>query len=129
MTNTIDAHVGQRIRFRRKLLQMTQQNRAEGVGIRFQQIQKYETGANRVSASRLFEIAEALDVPVQYFYEGLEGGDTPMPADEAALRSDRHFNIVSKHWPGLTNRTKARVSGLIEDLVLSHQKVGVASDV
>ncbi|WP_439634996.1 helix-turn-helix domain-containing protein [Oceanicaulis sp.] len=121
MTNAIDAHVGQRIRFRRKLLQMTQEKLAQAVGIRFQQIQKYETGANRVSASRLFEIAEALDVPVQYFYEGLEGGDTPMPADEAALRSDRHFNIVSKHWPGLTQRAKARVSGLIEDLVLSRQ--------
>lgn len=121
MTNAIDAHVGERIRYRRKLLQMTQQMLGEEIGIRFQQIQKYETGANRVSAARLYEIAEALDVPVQYFYEGLEGGDTPMPADEAALRSDRHFNIVSKHWPSLTDRTKARVSGLIEDLVLSRQ--------
>jgi transcriptional regulator with XRE-family HTH domain len=51
---------------------MTQQQLAEQVGIKFQQIQKYETGANRVSASRLWDIAEALDVPVNFFFEGLD---------------------------------------------------------
>ncbi len=71
MTNEIDHHVGKRLRRRRRLLGLTQQQLAESVGIRFQQVQKYECGANRVSASRLFELAEALDVPVQYFYEGL----------------------------------------------------------
>jgi len=52
-------------------LGLTQQSLAEQVGIRFQQIQKYECGANRVSAARLFELSEALSVPIQYFYEGL----------------------------------------------------------
>ena len=61
MTNDIDLHVGKRLRRRRRLLGLTQQQLAESVGIRFQQIQKYECGANRVSASRLFELAEALD--------------------------------------------------------------------
>ena len=51
---------------------MTQQQLAQQVGIKFQQIQKYETGANRISASRLWDIAEALDVPVSFFFEGLE---------------------------------------------------------
>ena len=51
---------------------MTQQQLAEQVGIKFQQIQKYETGTNRVSASRLWDIADALDVPVSFFFEGLE---------------------------------------------------------
>ncbi len=74
MTNEIDHHVGKRIRRGRRLLGLTQQQLAEAVGIRFQQIQKYESGANRVSASRLFEIAEALDVPVQYFYDGVQSG-------------------------------------------------------
>ena len=55
---------------------MTQQQLAEKVGIKFQQIQKYETGANRVSASRLWDIANTLDVPVAYFYEGL-GTEAP----------------------------------------------------
>jgi transcriptional regulator with XRE-family HTH domain len=75
MTNDIDLHVGKRLRRRRRLLGLTQQQLAESVGIRFQQIQKYECGANRVSASRLFELAESLDVPVQYFYEGLSQRD------------------------------------------------------
>jgi len=75
MTNEIDNFVGKRLRHRRRLLGLTQQSLGEMVGIRFQQIQKYECGANRVSAARLFELAEALGVPVQYFYEGLSERD------------------------------------------------------
>ncbi len=86
MTNDIDLHVGKRLRRRRRLLGLTQQQLAESVGIRFQQIQKYECGANRVSASRLFELAESLDVPVQYFYEGLSQRDEA--ANEGALAAD-----------------------------------------
>lgn len=71
MTSDIDLYVGKRLRRRRRLLGLTQQSLAEQVGIRFQQIQKYECGANRVSAARLFELSEALSVPIQYFYEGL----------------------------------------------------------
>jgi len=56
---------------------MTQQGLAAQVGIKFQQIQKYETGANRVSASRLWEISRALETPVSYFFEGLNGGSAP----------------------------------------------------
>jgi len=75
MTNDIDLYVGKRLRRRRRLLGLTQQALAEQVGIRFQQIQKYECGANRVSASRLFELSEAMSVPVQHFYEGLSPHD------------------------------------------------------
>ena len=92
MTHPVDVHVGKRIRHRRWLVGMTQQQLAEHVGIKFQQIQKYETGANRVSASRLWDIADALEVPVSFFFEGIESGqsadETPatpaspsMPAD------------------------------------------------
>ncbi|MCR8546536.1 helix-turn-helix domain-containing protein [Salipiger sp. P9] len=80
MTHPVDVHVGKRIRHRRWLVGMTQQQLAEHVGIKFQQIQKYETGANRVSASRLWDIADALDVPVSFFFEGL---DTEQDAAEA----------------------------------------------
>ena len=86
MAHPVDVHVGKRIRHRRWLVGMTQQQLAERVGIKFQQIQKYETGANRVSASRLWDISEALDVPVSFFFEGLAGvadqgkGDA-VPAD------------------------------------------------
>lgn len=72
MTHPVDVHVGKRVRHRRWLVGMTQQQLAEKVGIKFQQIQKYETGANRVSASRLWDIADALDVQVSFFFDGLE---------------------------------------------------------
>ena len=69
----IDTHLGKRLRRRRRLLGQTQQQLATAVGIRFQQIQKYECGANRISAARLYQLAQALQVPVGYFYDGLEG--------------------------------------------------------
>ncbi len=72
MPHPVDVHVGKRIRHRRWLVGMTQQQLAESVGIKFQQIQKYETGANRVSASRLWDIADALDVAVSFFFEGID---------------------------------------------------------
>ena len=78
MPHKVDVHVGQRIRQRRWLTGMTQQRLAELVGIKFQQIQKYETGANRVSASRLWDIAFALNVDVSHFFEGLEA-EKPQP--------------------------------------------------
>ena len=71
MAHPIDLHVGQRLRQRRCLLGMTQQRLAEAVGIKFQQIQKYESGANRVSASRLWALANALEVSVSYFFDDL----------------------------------------------------------
>ncbi|NNU15436.1 helix-turn-helix transcriptional regulator [Parvularcula sp. ZS-1/3] len=71
MPHHVDLHVGQRLRQRRCLLGMTQQKLADAVGIKFQQIQKYESGANRISASRLWVIALALEVPVSHFFEGL----------------------------------------------------------
>jgi len=69
--NDIDLHLGKRLRRRRRLLGLTQQQLADAVGVRFQQIQKYECGANRISAARLWRLSEALEVPVGYFYDGL----------------------------------------------------------
>jgi transcriptional regulator with XRE-family HTH domain len=80
MTHPVDVHVGRRIRHRRWLVGMTQQQLAEKVGIKFQQIQKYETGANRVSASRLWDISDALEVPISFFFEGLEGAGAEQPS-------------------------------------------------
>jgi transcriptional regulator with XRE-family HTH domain len=80
----VDVHVGKRIRHRRWMVGMTQQQLADSVGIKFQQIQKYETGMNRVSASRLWDIARTLSVPISFFFEGL-GSDS---AEEAGLEPD-----------------------------------------
>lgn len=87
MAHKVDVHVGKRIRQRRWLVGMTQQRLAELVGIKFQQIQKYETGANRVSASRLWDIADALDVKVSFFFEGIRPDDGK-PAKENAVPDD-----------------------------------------
>jgi transcriptional regulator with XRE-family HTH domain len=88
MSHHVDVHVGKRIRHRRWLLAMTQQQLAEQVGIKFQQIQKYETGANRVSASRLWDIADSLGVPVSFFFEGLVSANGDMaPAAAHAPRA------------------------------------------
>jgi len=76
-SNVIDAHVGARIRLRRTLLGMSQDKLGQAIGLTFQQVQKYERGANRIGAGRLFEIAQVLDVPVAFFFDD-------MPTDVAA---------------------------------------------
>lgn len=77
----IDLHIGRRLRRRRRLLNLTQQQLGDRLGIRFQQVQKYECGANRVSAARLWYLAEALQMDVSYFYDGFE--DASNEADHA----------------------------------------------
>ncbi len=67
--NPIDVHVGNRVRLRRMLVGMSQEKLGEKLGLTFQQVQKYEKGSNRVSASRLYQISEILAVPVQFFFE------------------------------------------------------------
>jgi transcriptional regulator with XRE-family HTH domain len=74
MPNPVDVHVGNRMRMRRMLVGMSQEKLGERLGLTFQQVQKYEKGTNRVSASRLFHVAQVLGVPVQYFYEDLPAG-------------------------------------------------------
>ena len=91
MPHPVDVHVGKRIRHRRWLVGVTQQQLADKVGIKFQQIQKYETGANRVSASRLWDIAESLEVDVSIFFAGMESTDAdaaPQGAEQSAVPTD-----------------------------------------
>ena len=80
--NAIDRHVGSRVRLRRQLLNMSQEKLGEELGVTFQQVQKYERGANRVGASRLFELARALDTDVGFFFIGLDEAGAA-PADES----------------------------------------------
>ena len=70
--NPIDVHVGSRLRLRRTLLGMSQEKLGDAIGLTFQQVQKYERGANRVGSSRLFDLARVLDVPIAYFFEDME---------------------------------------------------------
>ena len=75
--NPIDVHVGGRVRFRRMLLGMSQEKLGEKLGLTFQQVQKYEKGINRIGASRLFDLAQVLGVPVQFFYEEAPASEPP----------------------------------------------------
>ena len=82
MATDVDIYVGKRLRRRRRLLGLTQQDLAAQVGVRFQQIQKYECGANRITASRLFSLATALNVNINYFFEGLAADGKQAPAND-----------------------------------------------
>jgi transcriptional regulator with XRE-family HTH domain len=101
MKHPVDAHVGKRIRHRRWMVGMTQQQLADRVGIKFQQIQKYETGMNRVSASRLWDIADAMGVQISFFFEGLgeaavssEASQGDFMADKEALELVRSYYAI-----------------------------------
>ncbi|MEO0917317.1 MAG: helix-turn-helix transcriptional regulator [Pseudomonadota bacterium] len=104
MKHPVDVHVGKRIRHRRWLVGMTQQQLAESVGIKFQQIQKYETGMNRVSASRLWDIAVVLSVPVSFFFEGLSEeqqsesvqAETDIPLD--ILKDKEALDLIRSYY-------------------------------
>lgn len=107
MKHPVDIHVGKRIRHRRWMVGMTQQQLAEQVGIKFQQIQKYETGMNRVSASRLWDISDAMGIDVSFFFEGLgrkvhdEAGASAAPgdfmADKEALELVRSYYSIPEN--------------------------------
>jgi transcriptional regulator with XRE-family HTH domain len=82
--NDVDAHVGSRLRQRRMLLGISQEQLAEMLGLTFQQVQKYERGTNRVSASRLFQLARALDTPITWFFDEMESDRGAAEREKAA---------------------------------------------
>ncbi|MDB5441415.1 MAG: transcriptional regulator, family, partial [Caulobacteraceae bacterium] len=86
---SVDRHVGNSIRTRRRTLGISQEELGVRLGLTFQQVQKYEKGINRVSASKLHAIAEVLDVPVSYFFEGLSSaeGDQSLQSEREATRA------------------------------------------
>ncbi len=127
MASDIDLHIGRRLRRRRRLLALTQQQLATVVGIRFQQIQKYECGANRVSAARLWQLAEALEVPVNYFYDGIGAapgaGQTwrereptePRPAGGEVLARKETQDLIQAYYR-LGERPRRRLLDLAKSL-------------
>lgn len=87
--NPIDLHVGGRVRLRRKLVGLSQEQLADALGLTFQQVQKYERGSNRVSASKLYAIARTLGVPIAFFFDGLADPMDGDQGDEAQHASER----------------------------------------
>lgn len=98
MKHPVDVHVGKRIRHRRWMVGMTQQQLADAVGIKFQQIQKYETGMNRVSASRLWDISRSLGVSIAFFFEGLEGESAERAAEGDVLANKEAMELVRAYY-------------------------------
>jgi len=113
-TAAIDNHVGGRIRDRRIMLGLTQQQLAEVIGVTYQQAHKYERGINRVSAGRLFEIARALSAPITYFYEGIgeEGPRQTTLHQRMQLKIARNFNEIrnERHQEAVRQLTRALAS-------------------
>ena len=115
MAHPVDVHVGKRVRHRRWLVGMTQQQLAEKVGIKFQQIQKYETGANRVSASRLWDISEVLDVPVSFFFEGLDAEQAAVAKEErmpSDLMGDKEAMELIRSYYSIPENQRKRLFDL-----------------
>lgn len=93
--NPVDIHVGSRLRQRRALLNISQEKLAETVGLTFQQIQKYERGTNRVSASRLYQFSKILDIPVSYFFDKFIESTAPKPVGYTALADNEQDVLLN----------------------------------
>lgn len=119
MANDIDLHLGRKLRRRRRLLGLTQQQVADSVGIRFQQIQKYECGANRISAARLWQLSEALQAPVNYFYDGLVGcerNDPPSSEEKGEVLARKETMDLIRAYYQLGERPRRRLLDLAKSL-------------
>ncbi len=113
----IDRHIGQRVRERRIVLGLSQTVLADGLGITFQQIQKYEKGSDRIAAGRLYGCAELLGVRPEYFFRGLEGFDSGTPD---ATRSDEEFELVRAYYSIDDPAQRQHVRKLVQALVRSN---------
>ncbi len=112
MKHPVDAHVGKRIRHRRWMIGMTQQQLADRVGIKFQQIQKYETGMNRVSASRLWDIAQVLSVPIGFFFDGLSDAATDAATTVGDIFADREALELVRTYYAIPEAQRRRLFDL-----------------
>lgn len=125
--NPVDQHVGRRIRMRRKLLGISQTELGDALGLTFQQVQKYERGANRVSASKLYETARTLKVEIGYFFHGL--ADTVDPNAEfdpenpcLALAGLSHGADLAIALQRIDGRLRGKLLGLVEQMAADSDK-------
>jgi transcriptional regulator with XRE-family HTH domain len=140
--HSVDVHVGTRLRQRRTLLAMSQSNLGEAVGLTFQQVQKYERGANRMGASRLYEFAKVLDVPVSYFFDempsnalsgrpmsgrgrkGYGEAGTPFEQEKDPLIKRETLELVRAYYKIREGSVRKRIFGMVKAVgAASHAKV------
>src|SRR5215469_13542399 len=133
--NPIDIHVGARVRLRRTLLGMSQEKLGEAIGLTFQQVQKYERGANRVGASRLYELARVLDVPVKFFFDDVDpvrapaipGGFAEPPAepfDTDPMRKRETIDLVDAYYTIEDTTIRRRLLDLARSLATGGDQPG-----
>jgi transcriptional regulator with XRE-family HTH domain len=119
--NPVDKYVGSRVRMRRIMLGMSQETLGEALGLTFQQVQKYEKGTNRIGASRLWQIADTLGVPVESLYEGLQGKSISK-ADSAAQSYVSDFITtadgiaIARAWPQIGSKLRRSIVDLVEQV-------------
>jgi transcriptional regulator with XRE-family HTH domain len=116
MADDIDVHLGRRLRRRRRLLGLTQQELAETCGVRFQQIQKYECAANRMSAARLWQLAQALEAPVSYFFEGFAEAQARGGDEGGEVFSRKETRDLVRAYYQLGERPRRRLLDLAKSL-------------
>lgn len=128
--NPIDVHVGSRVRLRRTLLGMSQEKLGEAIGLTFQQVQKYERGANRIGSSRLFDLARVLDVPVAYFFDEMSpstsarspsrlkglGEQKPAPFEPDPMAKRETLELVRAYYRITSPQVRKRVFELTKSL-------------
>jgi transcriptional regulator with XRE-family HTH domain len=124
--NPVDVHVGARVRTRRLLIGMNQETLARALGLTFQQVQKYEGGANRVSASRLSQIAEILGVPISYFFNDLEPeGSEPSPRDlesRERLQRPETIDLIRSYYAIADPEIRRQFLEMVKAVAQSHQR-------
>ena len=113
----IDQHVGERIRLRRTELGLTQEQLAAALDVSYQQVQKYETGANRISAGRIFELARKLRVDIGYFFDGLPLDDVPADPLEHGGRHRTAIELVRKFAQIEDPEVRSAIAGLVKTIV------------
>src|SRR5262245_57291403 len=129
--NPTDKHVGARVRMRRMMLGMSQEKLGDSLDLTFQQVQKYEKGANRIGASRLQQISHILQVPVSFFFEGAPqapGGasapglsEAPSPAYVSDFLATSDGLALTKAFMGIKdNKLRRRIVDLVEQIVADH---------
>jgi transcriptional regulator with XRE-family HTH domain len=133
--NPVDVHVGQRVRLRRTLLGMSQEKLGEAIGLTFQQVQKYERGANRIGSSRLYDLSRVLDVPISYFFDDMDQqvsdqspgqlyarNEDPKPYDAEAdpMAKRETLELVRSYYRIPDEQARRRVFELVRGLATAY---------
>lgn len=115
MAQDVNVHLGRRVRHRRWMIGMTQRELADGLGVRFQQVQKYESGANRISADRLWHMSHILNVPIAYFYDGLPDPMAPILTRQLGEAELTDAVMIIEHYGNISPAERGKLKALAQN--------------